>query len=138
MKSKLIIGILFILTVLIVSCQSDEKVEFYRYYAGGSAIYQTHCQNCHGKNGEGLQSLIPPLNDSSYLKSNKTLLACFIKNGLKGKITINGREFEGEMPVDNLSPIEIAKVLTYVTNSFGNKMATINLQTVQGDLEKCP
>lgn len=138
MKSKLIIGILFLLTVLIVSCQSDEQVEFYRYYSGGSAIYQTHCQNCHGKNGEGLQGLIPPLNDSSYLKNNKTLLACFIKNGLKGKITINGREFEGEMPVDNISPIEIAKVLTYVTNSFGNKMATIDLQTVQNDLEKCP
>jgi mono/diheme cytochrome c family protein len=138
MKLKLIIGILFILTVLIASCQSDEQVEFYRYYAGGSALYQTHCQNCHGKNGEGLQALIPPLTDSSYLKNNKTLLACFIKNGLKSKITINGREFEGEMPVDNLSPIEIAKVLTYVTNSFGNKMATINLQTVQGDLEKCP
>jgi len=137
MKLKLISGIFLLLTVLIVSCQSDEQVEFYRYYSGGSAIYQTHCQNCHGSKGEGLQALIPPLTDVAYLKNNKALLACFLKNGLKGKIIINGREFEGEMPADDLAPIEIAKVLTYVTNSFGNKMATINLQMVESDLKKC-
>jgi mono/diheme cytochrome c family protein len=137
MKIKLIAGILLLLTIVVASCQSDEQVEFSRYYSGGSSIYQQHCENCHGKKGEGLQSLIPPLNDSAYLKSNKTLLACFLKNGLKGKIVINKREFDDEMKPDELAPIEIAKVLTYVTNSFGNKMGLINLQMVEGDLAKC-
>lgn len=138
MKITFIAGILLLLiTVAVVSCQSDEQVEFSRYYSGGSSIYQQHCQNCHGEKGEGLQSLIPPLTDSIYLRSNKTLLACFLKNGLKGKIVINKREFDDEMKPDELAPIEIAKVLTYVTNSFGNKMGTINLQMVEANLAKC-
>ncbi len=137
MKLKLISGILLPLIILAISCQSDEAVEFNRYYSGGSVIYQAHCQNCHGKEGEGLQSLIPPLTDSGYLKKNKTTLACYVKKGLKGKITINGREFDDDMPAEDLAPIEVAKVLTYVTNSFGNKLGTINLQQVQADLAKC-
>jgi mono/diheme cytochrome c family protein len=137
MKLKLISGILLGLIMLIISCQSDEQVEYNRYYSGGSAIYQAHCQNCHGEKGQGLQSLIPPLTDSVYLKNNKTSLACFLKAGVKGKINIHGREFDDEMPAENLAPIEIAKVLTYVTNSFGNKMGLIDLQMVQNHLAKC-
>lgn len=131
------VSISLLLVGLIASCQSDEQVEFNRYYSGGSVIYLAHCQNCHGEKGEGLQALIPPLTDSGYLQTNRTSLACFLKNGLKGKITIAGRHFEGEMPASDLSPIEIAKVLTYVTNSFGNKAGTINLQQVQADLIQC-
>ena len=137
MKLKLISGILFLFTVFIVSCQNDGQIEFTRYYSGGSAIYQARCQNCHGAKGEGLQQPIPPLTDSAYLKKNKNSLACFLKNGLKGEIRIHSKPFDGEMPADSLAPIEIAKVLTYVTNSFGNKSGTINLQQVQADLAKC-
>ncbi|MDN3584768.1 c-type cytochrome [Mucilaginibacter flavus] len=125
------------ITAIVSSCQSDAQVEFSRYYAGGASIYQEHCQNCHGEKGEGLQSLIPPLTDSIYLKNNKKLLACFLQNGLKGKITVNKSDFDDEMKPTDLAPIEIAKVLTYVTNSFGNKMGTVNLQMVEGDLAKC-
>jgi mono/diheme cytochrome c family protein len=126
-----------LLIALAFSCQSDEQIEFNRYYSAGSTIYQAHCENCHGEKGEGLQSLIPPLTDSTYLKNDRTLLACYLKNGLKGSITVHGRNFEGNMPASDLSPIEVAKVLTYVTNSFGNKLGLINLQQVQSDIEKC-
>ncbi len=138
MKLKIIAGIVFILFVLIVSCQSDEQIEFKRYYTAGSLVYQIHCQNCHGANGEGLQGLMPPLTDSLFLKANKATLACSVKYGLKEKITISKRSFEGQMPPnDDLPPIEIANVLTYVTNSFGNKMGTINADEVGADLGKC-
>jgi mono/diheme cytochrome c family protein len=137
MKSGFVISIGLILVALIASCQSDEQVEFNRYYSGGSVLYLAHCQNCHGEKGEGLQALIPPLTDTAYLKKNKKSLACYLKNGLKGEIIVAGRTFEGEMPASDLSPIEMAKVLTYVTNSFGNKTGVVNLQQVQVDLEKC-
>lgn len=131
------IGLLFIMA-MVASCQSEEQVEFNRYYSGGSVLYLAHCQNCHGEKGEGLQALIPPLTDSVFLKQNRSSLACYLKNGLKGKLSIAGREFEGEMPAAaDLSPIEVAKVLTYVTNSFGNKAGVINLQQVQADLKEC-
>ncbi|MEZ2336637.1 cytochrome c [Mucilaginibacter sp. RCC_168] len=139
MKLAFVTGtVLLFIVAVVASCQSDEQVEFNRYYSGGSVLYLAHCQNCHGEKGEGLQSLIPPLTDSVFLKQNRLSLACYLKNGLKGKITIAGREFEGEMPAAaDLSPIEVAKVLTYVTNSFGNKQGLINLQQVQADLKEC-
>lgn len=138
MRWVFVFGIGLLLAVLAASCQSDEQIEFARYYSGGSVLYISHCQNCHGEKGEGLRDLIPPLTDSTYLSNNRPSLACYLKNGLKGKITVAGRNFEGEMPAANdLSPIEIAKVLTYVTNSFGNKAGLLNLQQVQKDLENC-
>ena len=131
------VGLLFIMA-MIASCQNEDQVEFNRYYSGGSVLYLAHCQNCHGEKGEGLQALIPPLTDSVFLKQNRSSLACYLKSGLKGKLNIAGREFEGEMPAAaDLSPIEVAKVLTYVTNSFGNKLGLINLQQVQADLKNC-
>ncbi|WP_428331461.1 c-type cytochrome [Mucilaginibacter sp.] len=136
MKLK-IIGIIGVIIIFIVSCQSEDQVEFARYYSNGSTIYQSHCQNCHGVKGEGLQGLIPPLTDTAYLKNNKTTLACSVNYGLKGKITILNRAFEGEMPANDLAPIDIAKVLTYVTNSFGNKMGIITLTQVNENLAKC-
>jgi len=137
MKARLIVIICIALTALIVSCQSDEQVEFNRYFSAGSAVYQVHCQNCHGAKGEGLGGLIPSLTDLTYLKTNKDLLACFVKTGLKGQIKISGKQFEGEMPPNDLSPVEIAQVLTYVTNSFGTKMSTFNTEKVNADLTKC-
>lgn len=133
------IGILFFLvTVLVVtSCQSNEQLEFNRYYSQGSSIYRAKCQNCHGSHGEGLQGLIPPLTDSIYLKTSIASLACSVKYGLKGKIAISGRLFEGEMPPNDLASIEIAEVLTYVTNSFGNKMGTLNSANADTYLENC-
>src|SRR3569832_2019915 len=89
--------IVFVAVLFIAACQSDENLEFKRYYSSGALVYQQHCQNCHGTNGEGLSALIPPLSDSIYLRKNRAALPCYIKNGLKGQITINGKTFEDAM-----------------------------------------
>ena len=65
------------------------------------------------------------------------MLPCFIKNGIKGNIIISNKVFEGEMHPNDLAPVEIANVLTYVTNSFGNKFGTIKVQQVQDELGRC-
>jgi len=138
MKLKVISGICFLLFVLIVSCQSDESIEFKRYYSAGSLVYQTHCQNCHGAKGEGLSALIPPLTDTTYIKENLKSLACNIKYGLKGKINLAGKSFDDVMPAEaDLTPIEIAQAITYITNSFGNKQGTTTADQVNDDLGKC-
>ena len=138
MKLTIVSSIAAVLTMLfIVSCESDERIEFKRYYSSGAVVYQIHCQNCHGVNGEGLSALIPPLTDWLYLRKNKNNLACSIKFGLKGPVAIKGRTFDDVMPANDLSPVEIAQVLTYIGNSFGNKLSTINEQSVQADLVKC-
>ena len=137
MKIKVIFSICALLVVLVISCQSGDTLEFVRYYSEGKVVYQKHCQNCHGQHGEGLNGLIPPLTDSVFLRRNRNHLSCLVENGLKGKLTIDRRPFEGQMPAASLANIEIAQALTYVTNSFGNKMGIFNVETVNGDLMKC-
>jgi len=137
MRVNVIITIACILMVMTTSCQSEEQFEFYRYYSSGSLLYQNRCQNCHGVNGEGLLKLIPPLTDPTYLKANKAGLACTVKSGLKDKIIVSGKTYEGIMPANELTHIEIAQVLTYITNSFNNKLGIINAQQVTDSLQKC-
>jgi mono/diheme cytochrome c family protein len=137
MKLKAIWILPAAIVLFIIACQSEESIEFKRYYSSGALVYQAHCQNCHGNNGEGLSALIPPLTDSVYLKNNKTALACYITVGLKGQINVKGKKFDDAMPANDLSPLEVAQVLTYIGNSFGNKLNTINEQQVQADLAGC-
>ncbi len=139
MKLKVIVFLTLLICVIVISCQSDAEQDFKRYYTGGAAIYKTNCQNCHGANGEGLSSLIPPLTDSAYLNKNRNQLSCFVKYGIKETIIIiKGKAYEGAMPANvDLPAIDVAKVLTYVGNSFGNKMGTIPVDVVDADLAKC-
>ncbi|MDR3695101.1 cytochrome c [Mucilaginibacter sp.] len=137
MKFKVLVGISLMMLILVISCQSDQSIEFARYYSSGSLLYQSHCQNCHGAKGEGLNALIPPLTDTVFIKNNIHMLACLVKNGLRGKITVHKRDFTEKMPPNDLAPIEIANVLTYVANSFGNKRGTIDVARVGTDLNNC-
>jgi mono/diheme cytochrome c family protein len=137
MKLKIIFGLFLLCVAFIISCQSEDQLEFKRYYSSGSLIYQSNCQNCHGEKGEGLSTLIPPLTDSVFLKANRETLACIVKYGLSGKINLASKTYEGQMPANDAAAVHIAEVITYITNSFGNKMGTITTQQVNEDLNKC-
>jgi len=131
------ISTLSIATLFIVSCESNTSLEFKRYYSEGAEVYQTRCQNCHGNDGAGLSALIPALNDSLFLKKNKSSLACAIRYGLKGPITINGKAYNENMPAAELAPMEIAQVITYMNNSFGNQLGIVTMDEVEADLKNC-
>lgn len=96
--------------------------------ANGDALYTNKCANCHQMNGEGVPPAYPPLAGSDFLKKltqgrERKKLISILKKGLKGPITVNGVDYNGFMPpaVDDLSNSEIAALLTYVTNSWGNQ-----------------
>lgn len=140
MKNTVIASLSFsvFVSVFLFSCQNEEYLIYQRYYAQGKVVYEQRCQNCHGKSGEGLGNLMPPLTDSSYLKKNEAKLSCIIKNGLKGPILVSNKLYDTAMPAEpHLSNIEIAEVITYITNSFGNKQGLRELQQVEADLAKC-
>ena len=137
---KLTFAIVFamMLANTLAACKGENDIEFDHYYSSGMVVYQANCQNCHGQKGEGLVNLMPPLTDSVYLKTNKASLACAIKYGQAKLIKVAGRDFDGGMPANNqLSPVEIAEVLTYITNSFGNRQGTVTTQQVNNYLSKC-
>ena len=132
-------GILLTILILAVfttvySCQSAEEIEQAKYMSNGKDLYKIYCQNCHGENGEGLGELAPPLTDATFLKENKSQLACLIKNGSSKPITIHGKVYEGKMPAfDKLADIDIAQLIVYVTNAFGNKQGMYDYQKVAED-----
>ncbi|MBW4891860.1 cytochrome c [Mucilaginibacter sp. HMF5004] len=140
MKAPLLFLLACAITIITVisSCQSEGDQLFDRYYTSGSLLYKQHCENCHGVNGDGLASLIPSFKDSVYLKNNINKLACIVRNGLGDTITVAGKTYTAKMPAqDNLSAIEVAEILTYVTNSFGNKMGVIDAPKVDKDWAGC-
>ncbi len=124
--------------MIIYSCQNASQMNQAKYMTGGKDLYIANCQNCHGVNGEGLGELVPPLNDSVFLKKYKLDLACIIKNGANEPMLINGKIYEEKMPgFSNLHDIDIASLIVYITNSFGNKQGMYSYQQVNKDLQGC-
>ena len=123
--------------MILISACSEEDIKYQRYYADGSQIYKVHCENCHMKDGSGLVNIIPPLTDTAFLSKNRNQLTCYIAYGLSDTIIVNDVEYSGVMPAEkHLAAIDIAKVLTYITNSFGNKQGIYDVTEVQNNLNK--
>lgn len=128
----------FITIIILFSACGSQDVKYQRYYADGSQVYKVHCQNCHMAEGKGLAQLIPPLTDSTYLRNNRKKLACFIVYGLNDSIKINGIDYQTQMPAEkHLAAIDLAKVLTYITNSFGNQQGIYDVKEVETNLNNC-
>jgi nitrite reductase (NO-forming) len=88
----------------------------------GEAVYQGTCSTCHMNDGAGMAGVFPPLADADYLMEDKTRSIEVVLKGLQGPITVNGDSYDNVMPAfKNLNDREIASVLTYVRNSFGNE-----------------
>lgn len=125
--------------LMIHSCHTAEDLQMARYLTGGQDLYRLHCQNCHGENGEGLGQLAPPLTDTTSLTVKKQKIACYIKNGMSEKIVVDGVVYEEKMPAfPDLKPIDLAKVIVYISNSFGNKQGMYTPEQVAADLKSCP
>lgn len=104
----------------------------------GEKVYNAYCANCHGKQGEGLAELIPPIAKSDWLQQNQDILICFLVNGNNNKVVVNGIEYEGVMPpLPPLSYIQITNLLNYINTSFGNQLPVFRADSVQIELEKC-
>ncbi|MCX2574373.1 c-type cytochrome [Pedobacter sandarakinus] len=139
MRKYLIISAFFISVIAVItSCQNQETIDFQNYMSNGKDIYIAKCQNCHGEKGEGLGQLAPPLTDTTFLKNNKSRLACIIKNGINDSLVINGKLYTEKMPgFPELPDIDVAQVMVYVTNAFGNKQGFVPYQKVATQLQNC-
>jgi mono/diheme cytochrome c family protein len=126
------------LVTIFSACGDENSIKYQRYYADGSQLYKVHCGNCHMSDGKGLAALIPPLTDTTYLRKNRDKLACFIVYGLNDTIVVNNQEYQGQMPAEkHLAAIDLAKVLTYITNSFGNQQGIYDITEVETNLKNC-
>lgn len=102
----------------------DEQMEF------GKQAYMQTCFACHQGEGQGIPNAFPPLANSDYLNADVDRAIGIVLYGKTGEITVNGEKYNSVMTRQILSPDEIANVMTYVYNSWGNSKKVITKDMV--------
>jgi mono/diheme cytochrome c family protein len=98
----------------------------------GKDVYTAQCMSCHLEQGEGIESVYPPLAKSDYLMADKKRSIDETLYGLTGQIKVKGVAYDGVMtPFEALSDQDISDVLNYIRNSFGNKGAAVTPEEVK-------
>ena len=133
---------LLFLAFIMVSCNSSEKNKstiamssedkkvlqndkLKESMARGEGIYMDFCMSCHLPNGEGVGRTYPPLANSDYLKANQKASIRGIKYGMEGKIVVNGQTYNNAMMPMGLADYEVADVMNYINNTWGNTNETL-------------
>lgn len=109
------------------SVEETQEVSLKESMARGKITYKEFCIRCHTETGKGTGKFYPPLAGSDWLASKRTASIHAVKYGLKGLITVNGKEYKKSMANPGLENQEIADVMNYIMNSWENtqeKMVT--------------
>jgi mono/diheme cytochrome c family protein len=103
-----------------VASEQQHSPEMKESISRGAGLYRNFCASCHLAGGEGIKGVFPPVKDSDWLKEKQTESIHAIKFGLTGPIEVNGVEYDNFMPALGLSDSEIADIMNYINNSWGN------------------
>ena len=100
--------------------------------AAGATVYTANCAGCHGANGMGQPGVFPPLADNPVVTGPAAAVITIVNGGLTTPITVHGANYSGAMPAwkGNLTPAQIADVLTYVRSAWGNKASAVTTAQV--------
>ncbi len=100
--------------------------------AAGERLFLGTCSPCHQATGLGIPKVFPPLAKSDFLMADKTRSIGIVVNGLQGAVTVNGEAYNGVMPpLSHLPDDDIANILTYVRNSWGNSGEAVSAAEVK-------
>ncbi len=91
----------------------------------GKQIYSQTCFACHQGEGQGIASAFPPLANSDYLNADVDRAISIVVHGKTGEMTVNGNKYNSVMTAQNLTDEEVANVLTFVYNSWGNNKTEV-------------
>ena len=115
--------------------QTDEiaalNPELTQKIAAGKEVFSRTCITCHQVHGKGIPNAFPPLAGSDFLNADTKRAIGIVINGRSGEIVVNGNTFNGTMTPQSLSSEEIANVLTYVYNSWGNNKTEVTTAMVE-------
>ena len=106
----------------------------------GAVAYRTNCAECHGENGEGIKSLVPPLNHSNFAAKNIDSIPCWLKFGLSHPIVVNDTIYDQPMyPFDTLrlNEVQIANIINYMNKEFFDADKPVNSQWVIAHWKGC-
>jgi mono/diheme cytochrome c family protein len=97
----------------------------------GQEIYSSYCISCHMNEGEGIPGAFPPLAKSDYLMADKERSIHIVMYGLEGEIVVNGNTYNNVMTPLGLNDEEIAHVLNFVRNNWGNEGEVVTFEEVK-------
>jgi mono/diheme cytochrome c family protein len=94
----------------------------------GKAIYEQTCLPCHQADAGGVPGMNPPLRKSPYVQGAPVRLIGIVLQGLNDGVEIDGDTYSNPMPAFGsvLKDQEIADVLSYLRNHFGNKAGPVS------------
>ena len=120
------VSIFFVCTAFFQEYDLSKSIE------RGKEVYIANCMNCHLAEGTATPNQYPPLAKADYLLKPADTLITIILEGQTGEVVVNGEKYNDQMLAHNyLSDAQIADVLNYIRNSWGNKMAAIIPQQVK-------
>lgn len=100
----------------------------------GLAVYnRPTCAACHQPNGQGTPGLFPPLAGAEWvLESDPGRIIRIVLDGMSGPVTVKGQTYNNVMPPwrPTLNDEEIAQVLTYIRQTWGNNAASVTTEQV--------
>lgn len=116
----------------VASVETHLKGRDLELFKKGKEIYNRdgYCVTCHQGDGKGLEaSSFPPLTGTSWVIGNENRLIKLILKGLMGPLEIQGKKYPGQVPMTPygglLNDEEVAAVVNYIRNDFGNRASTI-------------
>jgi mono/diheme cytochrome c family protein len=97
------------------------------------AIYENNCGLCHNNDGKGRPGQAPPYVGSEWVTGSPNRMIRIPLSGLSGPVQVNGAEWNLSMPNmgATLSDDDLAGVLTYIRQSWGNKASAITPEQVK-------
>ena len=118
----------FTLIITLPAFSQETKLELSKIR--GKEIYSNYCITCHQENGEGVVGVFPPLASSDFLLENNEKAIRAIIFGENAELVVNNVTYFGEMPPQDLTDQQIADVMNYILNSWGNQGEAINLEKI--------
>jgi len=116
----------------LVSFQEKQKFNLKESVERGKDVYIANCLTCHLDQGEGIESVYPPLAKSDYLMADKKRSVQQVLYGAQGEMKVNGETYNAEMSAFDLNDQQASDVLNYIRNSFGNKGSAVTPEEVKG------
>lgn len=135
---KTLTRLIILTTGLTVVAQADDKAApSAEIMKRGQAVYNRTCVACHQPTGLGIAPVFPPLAGSEWVAMSPSIPIRNILHGMTGPVTVKGVTYNGMMPaVAGLTDGDIADVVTFVRNSFGNSGSVVTEEDVKAIKQK--
>jgi len=130
--SHKILSLTFLLALSVIVNAEDKNPPSAEVMKRGQAVYNRTCIACHQPTGLGIAPVFPPLAGSEWVAMSPSVAVRNILHGMTGPVSVKGTVYNGMMPpVAGLSDGDIADVVTYVRNSFGNTGSVVTEDDVK-------